>query len=121
MWIGYVRVSKNDGSQKLDLQIDALKAAGVLEENIYQDYASGAKELREGLSAMLKALRPGDTVVVWRMDRIGRSALHLMHLIKSFLDKNIVLKILEGLGSDIDMRSPEGKLRWGNDVIVGRI
>lgn len=60
MQIGYIRVSKADGSQNLDLQMDALTNAGVLPKDIYEDRASGTKEDRPGLAACLKALRAGD-------------------------------------------------------------
>ena len=66
MLIGYARVSKTDGSQVLDLQRDALIDAGVALEQIYQDEASGKREDRPGLKACLKALRPGDILVVWK-------------------------------------------------------
>ncbi len=72
MLIGYVRVSKADGSQSLDLQRDALLAAGVEERLIYSDRASGKKDERPGLEACLKALRDDDVLVVWKLDRMGR-------------------------------------------------
>ena len=64
MLIGYARVSKADGSQLLDLQRDALIDAGVAEERIYEDLASGRKDHRPGLDACLKALQPGNTFIV---------------------------------------------------------
>ncbi len=69
MLLGYARVSKSDGSQSLDLQQDALKVYGVEKENIYSDYASGKLDDRPNLQACLKALRKGDTLVVWKLDR----------------------------------------------------
>ena len=78
--IGYVRVSKNDGTQKLDLQKDALKCAGVGEDRIFEDYASGKNDKRPGLQACLKALQPGNTLVVWKLDRLGRSLTDLNHI-----------------------------------------
>ena len=77
MLIGYARVSKSDGSQLLDLQKDALLKAGVDQEYIYQDLASGRKDDRPGLKACLKALQPGNTLVVWKLDRLGRDMKHL--------------------------------------------
>ena len=68
MLIGYARVSKSDGSQLLDLQRDALIDAGVAEERIYEDLASGRKDHRPGLEAGLKALQPGNTFVVWKLN-----------------------------------------------------
>lgn len=81
MFIGYVRVSKSDGSQVLDLQKDALIASGVLEERMYEDLCSGRKDDRPGLNACLKSLQPGNTLVVWKLDRLGRDLRHLIQLI----------------------------------------
>lgn len=83
MLIGYARVSKSDGSQVLDLQIDALKNAGVKEENIYFDKISGTKEQRDGLDNCLKALREDDVLVVYKLDRLGRNLKHLMCYLSS--------------------------------------
>lgn len=71
MLIGYIRVSKSDGSQVLDLQRDALQAVGVAPDRVYQDLASGRKDDRPGLVACLKALQSGNTLVVWKLDRLG--------------------------------------------------
>ena len=81
MLIGYARVSKADGSQSLDLQKDALNAAGVPESQTYSDQASGKKDDRPGLEACLKALRAGDNLVVWKLDRLGRSLHHLVRTV----------------------------------------
>ena len=67
MLIGYARVSKADGSQQLDLQLDALKEEGVRENQIYSDYASGKNDSRPGLESCLKALRENDTLIVWKL------------------------------------------------------
>jgi len=72
MLIGYARVSKADGSQLLDLQRDALIEAGVDAERIYEDKASGRKDHRPGLDACMKALQPGNSLVIWKLDRLGR-------------------------------------------------
>jgi DNA invertase Pin-like site-specific DNA recombinase len=69
--VGYARVSRED--QNLDLQFDALRAAGVSEDMIYHDKATGAHMRRAGLMAMMKHVRAGTTVVLWRLDRLGRS------------------------------------------------
>ena len=71
MLIGYMRVSKSDGSQVLDLQRDALLAAGVETDRIYADLDSGRKDDRPRLIACLKALQPGNVLVVWKLDRLG--------------------------------------------------
>jgi hypothetical protein len=66
--LGYMRVSKADGSQAVDLQLDALLAAGVHREHLYDDRASGRRDDRPGLAACLKAARDGDTLLVWKLD-----------------------------------------------------
>ena len=73
MLIGYMRVSKSDGSQTFSLQYDALIAAGVKKENIYEDKISGKNDERLGLSSCIKALRAEDVLVVWKLDRLGRN------------------------------------------------
>jgi DNA invertase Pin-like site-specific DNA recombinase len=81
MLVGYVRVSKSDGSQVLDLQRDALVEVGVEPGRVYEDLASGRKDDRPGLAACVKALQPGNTLVVWKLDRLGRDLKHLVGLI----------------------------------------
>ncbi len=81
MFIGYMRVSKTDGSQTTDPQRDALLAAGVEADRIYQDLASGSQDDRPGLDAALKALREGDTLLVWKLDRLGRNLRHLVNTV----------------------------------------
>jgi DNA invertase Pin-like site-specific DNA recombinase len=103
MLIGYARVSKTDGTQNLDLQLDALRENGVLEEqNIYTDYASGKKDDRPGLLACLKALRKGDTLIVWKLDRLGRNLKHLVSTVHELEDKGIGFKVMAGHGANID-------------------
>ena len=80
MKIGYMRVSKSDARQNLDLQSDALIAEGVDKDRIYQDLASGRKDHRPGLDACLKALQSGNTLVIWKLDRLGRDLKHLVTL-----------------------------------------
>jgi DNA invertase Pin-like site-specific DNA recombinase len=113
MFIGYVRVSKSDGSQVLDLQKDALKEGGVEESRIYEDFASGRKDDRPGLKACLKSLQPGNTLVVWKLDRLGRDLKHLIHLVEDLKHKNIGLRVLSGLGAQIDTTTPNGKMMFG--------
>ena len=78
MFFGYVRVSKSDGSQSFDLQKDALIKEGVEPSRIYEDKISGKNDARVGLNNLLKALREGDTLFVWKIDRLGRSLAHLV-------------------------------------------
>ncbi|HEY9785309.1 MAG TPA: recombinase family protein [Candidatus Obscuribacterales bacterium] len=113
MLIGYARVSKADGSQSLDLQRDALIAAGVTPKDIYEDQASGEKNDRPGLDACLKALRLGDILIVWKLDRLGRSLTHLVNLIDDLQKRGIALKVLTGQGANIDTTTASGKLVFG--------
>lgn len=110
MLIGYARVSKSDGSQVLDLQIDALVKAGVQKENIYTDRASGVKENRTGLEHCLKALRVDDILVVWKLDRLGRSLKHLISTVDDLTQREIGFKVLSGQGVDIDTTTPSGRM-----------
>ena len=111
--IGYMRVSKADGSQVLDLQKDALVAGGVSERHLYSDMASGKKDDRQGLLACLQALREGDTLVVWKLDRLGRNLRHLVNTIHDLTARGVGLKVLTGHGAAIDTTTPSGKLVFG--------
>lgn len=111
MLIGYARVSKSDGSQLFDLQKDALLKAGVDQEYIYQDLASGRKDDRPGLKACLKALQPGNTLLVWKLDRLGRDMKHLVNLIDELNHKKIGFKVLSG--AEIDTTTANGRLVFG--------
>ena len=113
MLLGYMRVSKADGSQLLDLQRDALLAAGVAPGQLYEDRASGKREDRPGLMACLKALRGGDVLVVWKLDRLGRDLHHLVNLMKDLADRGAGLKVLTGQGAAVDTTTPAGKLVFG--------
>lgn len=111
--IGYARVSKADGSQVHDLQRDALAQAGVDANNVYEDSASGKRDDRPGLAACLKALRSGDTLVVWKLDRLGRDLRHLVNLVDDLTKRNIGLKVLAGEGASIDTSTANGRLVFG--------
>jgi DNA invertase Pin-like site-specific DNA recombinase len=111
--IGYMRVSKVDGSQVHDLQRDALLAAGVAEGQVYSDACSGKHEDRPGLAACLKALREGDTLVVWKLDRLGRNLRHLINTIHDLTSRGVGLKVLTGHGAAIDTTTAAGKLVFG--------
>lgn len=113
MLIGYVRVSKADGSQILDLQIDALLEAGIEKKHIYTDHASGTKDGRPGLQACLKALRPGDTLIVWKLDRLGRNLKHLVTTTHELSNQGISFRVLAGQGADIDTTTTNGRLIFG--------
>ena len=113
MLIGYMRVSKSDGSQVLNSQQDALLAAGVLPEQIYQDFSSGKNDNRQGLIACLKAVRKGDTLIVWKLDRLGRNLKHLVDTIHDLSSKGVNFKVLSGQGAQIDTATSQGKLVFG--------
>ena len=102
MKIGYARVSTRD--QNLDLQMDALKSAGC--ERIYQDVASGAKTVRPALDELLGQLRAGDVLVIWKLDRMGRSLKHLVDLIGSLMERKVGLL---SLNDPIDTTSAQGR------------
>ena len=103
MKIGYARISTQD--QNLDLQTDALKKEGC--GKIIRDTMSGAKEERDGLKELFKILRKGDTLVVWRLDRLGRSLKHLIEVVKELDDRNCFFK---SIMENIDTTSSGGKL-----------
>ncbi len=111
--IGYMRVSKADGSQATDLQRDALIAAGVDPVHLYEDLASGKREDRPGLAACVKALREGDTLVVWKLDRLGRDLRHLMNAVHGLRTRCVRLKVLTGQGAAVDTTTAAGKLVFG--------
>ena len=110
MLVGYMRVSKTDGSQTVDLQRDALLAAGIDADHLYDDHASGNRDDRPGLAACLKALRDGDTLVVWKLDRLGRNLHHLINTVHDLTARGVGLKVLTGQGAAIDTTTPAGKL-----------
>ena len=103
MLLGYARVST--GEQTLDLQLDALAKAGC--EKIYRETASGAAAERPVLADVVGYLRPGDTLVVWRLDRLGRSLQHLIETIAQLADRGIGFK---SVTEQIDTTTSGGKL-----------
>lgn len=103
--IGYARVSTDD--QNLDLQLDALRGAGIVDDYIYSDTASGKDADRIELSACLKALRGGDSLVVWRLDRLGRSLPDLVQIVAQLEEKGIGF---ESITEKIETTSAAGKL-----------
>jgi len=111
--IGYMRVSKADGSQGLDLQRDALLAVGVKPSQLYEDHASGKKDDRPGLEACLKSLRDGDTLIVWKLDRLGRNLRHLVNTIHDLMEHKIGFRVLSGQGTTIDTSTAGGRLIFG--------
>jgi len=110
--VGYMRVSKSDGSQTVDMQRDALLAAGVDADQLYEDHASGRTDDRPGLVSCLKALRDGDTLLVWKLDRLGRNLHHLVNTVHDLTARGVGLKVLTGQGAAIDTTAA-GKLVFG--------
>lgn len=107
MLIGYMRVSTDGDRQSTDLQRDALISAGVDERHIFQDKASGSKDDRVGLVQALEYVKSGDTLVVWKLDRLGRSLPHLIEIINKLKAKGVGFKSLtEGM----DTSNPSGEL-----------
>jgi len=113
MLLGYMRVSKADGSQTTDLQRDALLAAGVEPDRFYEDHASGKRDSRPGLEACLKALREGDTLAIWKLDRLGRDLRHLVNTVHDLTKRGVGLKVLTGQGANIDTTTANGRLVFG--------
>ena len=104
--VGYARVSTDD--QNLSLQLDALAQQGVTKEFTFTDKLSGAKDDRPGLSRCLTSLQPGDTLVVWRLDRLGRSMRHLVTLMEDLRNRGVAFRsVSDGM---IDTTSPSGEL-----------
>src|SRR5665213_1302859 len=113
MLIGYMRVSNADGSQTVDLQRDTPLAAGVDADHLYEDQASGRTDDRPGLTSCLKGLREGDTLVVWKLDRLGRNLHHLVNTVHDLTARSVGLKVLTGQGAAIDTTTAAGKLVSG--------
>ena len=103
MLLGYARVSTND--QNLDLQLDALRLHGC--ERFFSDVVSGAKASRPGLDEMLKNAREDDVIVIWKLDRLGRSLKHLVELVAELNERKIGLK---SLNDPIDTTTAQGRL-----------
>jgi DNA invertase Pin-like site-specific DNA recombinase len=113
MLVGYMRVSKADGSQSTDLQRDALLAANVDPNQIYEDFSSGKRDDRPELANCLKALRKNDTLVVWKLDRLGRDLRHLVNTVHDLTAREVGFKVLTGHGAAIDTTTAAGKLVFG--------
>jgi DNA invertase Pin-like site-specific DNA recombinase len=113
MLVGYMRVSKADGSQVFDLQRDALVTAGVVGGQLYEDRASGKKDDRPGLEACLKSLRTDDTLIVWKLDRLGRNLKHLVNTVHDLMERGVGFRVLTGQGANIDTTTASGRLVFG--------
>ena len=110
MLVGYMRVSSADERQSVDLQRDALLAAGVDQRHLHQDKASGARDDRPGLKACLDDLRQGDMLVVWKLDRLGRSLSHLLAIVTDLKKRGVAFR---SLTEQMDTTTPHGELLFG--------
>lgn len=116
MKIGYARVSTDE--QNLDLQLEALRAEGC--ELICEDKASGATPDRAGLADALNRCAAGDVLVVWKLDRLGRSLIDLVVFVEALQARGAGLKILTGQGAQIDTTKPDGRMIFGILAIMAQ-
>lgn len=105
MKIGYIRVSTQE--QSFDWQIDALQQAGC--EKLYREVVSGARTERPGLDRVMDSLRAGDVLVIWKLDRLGRSLKHLIELVNTLRERGIGL---QSLNDPIDTTTSQGRLSF---------
>ena len=100
MLVGYMRVSSDSDRQTTDLQRDALLSAGVDSRHLFEDHASGAKDDRSGLAKALEFVKSSDVLVVWKLDRLGRSLSHLLSIVNELKDKQAAFRSLtEGMNT----------------------
>ena len=107
MLVGYMRVSTDGDRQVLDLQRDALIAAGVDERHLFEDRVSGSRTDRAGLAKALAFARTGDCLVVWKLDRLGRSLPHLLTTVTGLKERGIAFR---SLTEQMDTTTPQGEL-----------
>ena len=107
MLVGYMRVSTEGDRQTMDLQRDALLAAGVDERHLFDDRASGSRGDRAGLAKALAFLRPRDCLVVWKLDRLGRSLPHLLTTVTDLKERGVAFR---SLTEQMDTTTPQGEL-----------
>ena len=106
MLVGYMRVSTDSDRQVLDLQRDALVAAGVDERHLFEDRVSGSRGDRTGLAKALAFIKSGDCLVVWKLDRLGRSLPHLLTTITDLKKRGIAFR---SLTEQMDTTTPQGE------------
>jgi DNA invertase Pin-like site-specific DNA recombinase len=106
MLVGYMRVSTDGDRQVLDLQRDALLAAGVDQRHLFEDHASGSRGERAGLAKALAFLRPDDCLVVWKLDRLGRSLPHLLSTVNGLKERGVAFR---SLTEQMDTTTPQGE------------
>jgi DNA invertase Pin-like site-specific DNA recombinase len=107
MLVGYMRVSTDGERQVFDLQRDALLSAGVDERHLFEDRVSGGRDARAGLAKALAFLRPGDCLVVWKLDRLGRSLPHLLTTVTDLKARGIAFR---SLTEQMDTTTAQGEL-----------
>lgn len=105
MLVGYMRVSSDHDRQTTNLQRDALLATGVDPRHLFEDKASGARDDRPGLQQALAYVRPGDCLVVWKLDRLGRSLPHLLHIVTTLQAQGVAFR---SLTEQMDTTTPHG-------------
>ena len=106
MLIGYMRISTDNDRQSTDLQRDALLAVGVDVRHLFQDHASGARDDRPGLAKALEYLQSGDVLVVWKLDRLGRSLPHLLGIVNELKERRVGFR---SLTENMDTTTPSGE------------
>ena len=106
MLIGYMRVSTSGDRQVLDLQRDALLAAGVDARHLFEDRVTGSRSDRVGLTKALAFLKPGDCLVVWKLDRLGRSLQHLLATVTALKNRGVAFR---SLTEQMDTTTPQGE------------
>jgi DNA invertase Pin-like site-specific DNA recombinase len=107
MLVGYMRVSSDSDRQSTNLQRDALLAAGVDVRHLFEDRASGAKDDRSGLAKTLAFVQPGDVLVVWKLDRLGRSLPHLLAIVNTLRERKVAF---QSLTEGMDTSTASGEL-----------
>ncbi len=110
MLIGYMRVSSDNDRQTTDLQRDALIQAGVDPRHLFEDKASGARDDRQGLKQALDYVCEGDCLVVWKLDRLGRSLSHLLQIVTDLQKRGVAFR---SLTEQMDTTTPHGELLFG--------
>ena len=107
MMVGYMRVSSEGDRQTTALQRDALLAVGVDDRNLYEDKASGARADRPGLASALDFAKQGDCLVLWKLDRLGRSLPHLLSIVTGLRERGVAFR---SLTEQMDTTTPHGEL-----------
>lgn len=106
MLVGYMRVSSDSDRQTTALQHDALLAVGVDERHLFEDKASGARDDRPGLASALEFVRQDDCLVVWKLDRLGRSLPHLLEIVNGLRERSVAFR---SLTEQMDTTTPHGE------------